>query len=182
MEPEAEALVALIRDVPDFPRPGILFRDITPLLGDPTSFRLATELMVAPFRDAPEAARITRVVAVEARGFILGGPVAQALGAGLVPVRKPGKLPWATHAHSYELEYGTDGLEVHRDALVRGDRVLIVDDVLATGGTAEAACELVARSSGATIVAVSVLLELNGLGGRARVEASGVPVIAVVDV
>lgn len=165
----AQSLWRFVRDVPDFPKPGIVFKDLTPLLGDPGAFADAVELMAAPFR----AADVTKVVAVEARGFILGGPIAHALGVGLVPVRKPGKLPWDTHAHTYELEYGTDTLEVHRDALRGDDRVLVVDDVLATGGTAEAACRLVVRCFGAGIVGCTMLLELASLDGRARLERLG---------
>jgi adenine phosphoribosyltransferase len=162
------SLLALVRDIPDFPRPGIVFKDITPLLADAAAFGEATARMTEPFRDAG----ITKVVAVEARGFILGGPVAQELGVGLVPVRKPGKLPWDTHAHTYELEYGTDALEIHRDALTTGDRVLVVDDVLATGGTAGAACRLVDRFD-AAVAGISFLLELGFLGGRARLADLG---------
>jgi adenine phosphoribosyltransferase len=159
----AEELWKFIRDIPDFPQPGVVFRDITPLLGDADAFRAATELLVAPF-DGP----VTKVVGIEARGFILAAPIALALGAGFVPVRKPGKLPWDTHAHSYELEYGTDTLEVHRDALSPEDRVLIVDDVLATGGTATATCLLVSEFFAATVVGVTFLLELEALHGRER--------------
>jgi adenine phosphoribosyltransferase len=158
-----EELWKFIRDIPDFPQPGVVFRDITPLLGDADAFRAATELLVAPF-DGP----VTKVVGIEARGFILAAPIALALGAGFVPVRKPGKLPWDTHAHSYELEYGSDTLEVHRDALSPDDRVLIVDDVLATGGTATATCLLVSAFFAATVVGVTFLLELDALHGRER--------------
>jgi adenine phosphoribosyltransferase len=160
---DVEQLRTFIRAIPDFPQPGVVFRDITPLLGDPVAFRDAQELMAAPFDDP-----ITKVVGIEARGFILAAPIALALGAGFVPVRKPGKLPWDTHAHSYALEYGTDTLEVHRDALAPDDRVLIVDDVLATGGTASAACRLVSEFFTATVVGVTFLLELAALGGRDR--------------
>ena len=139
--------------------------------------QLHWKLMAAAFDGG-----VTKVVGIEARGFILAAPIAQALGAGLVPVRKPGKLPWDTHAHSYELEYGSDALEVHRDALVADDRVLVVDDVLATGGTAEAACELVSEFFGPTIVGVSVLLEIASLRGRERVARHGYPVAAVLHV
>jgi adenine phosphoribosyltransferase len=170
----ARALTRYIRDIPDFPKPGIVFKDITPLLGDPDAFLAATELMTAAFDG-----EVTKVVGIEARGFILAAPIAQALRAGFVPVRKPGKLPWDTHAHAYELEYGTDALEVHRDALAPDDRVLVVDDVLATGGTAEAACALVSAFFGSTIVGVSVLLEIEGLGGRERVTRLGYPVATV---
>jgi adenine phosphoribosyltransferase len=159
---DAEQLWSFIRDIPDFPQPGVVFRDITPLLGDADAFRDATERMAAPFDRS-----ITKVVGVEARGFILAAPIAVALGVGFVPVRKPGKLPWDTHAHSYELEYGTDTLEVHRDALGADDRVLVVDDVLATGGTAAATAALVRRVGG-VVVGLSVLLELSFLHGRDR--------------
>ena len=162
-----------IRDIPDFPRPGIVFKDITPLLGDADAFRTATALLAAPFCPPFDERPITKVVGIEARGFILAAPIALALGAGFVPVRKPGKLPWDTHAHGYELEYGQDTLEVHRDALTPDDRVLIVDDVLATGGTATAACRLVSEFFIATVVGVTFLLELTALGGRARLEPLG---------
>jgi len=168
-----DELWPFIRDVPDFPQPGVVFKDITPLVGDADAFRSATELLVAPFISPFDERPITKVVGIEARGFILAAPIALALGAGFVPVRKPGKLPWDTHAHSYELEYGQDTLEVHRDALTPDDRVLIVDDVLATGGTATAACRLVAEFFTATVVGVTFLLELTALGGRARVEPLG---------
>jgi adenine phosphoribosyltransferase len=167
----------LIRDIPDFPQPGVVFRDITPLLGDAEAFRTATELMVLPFPGP-----ITKVIGIEARGFILAAPIALALGAGFVPVRKPGKLPWDTHAHSYELEYGSDTLEVHRDALTPDDRVLIVDDVLATGGTATATCLLVSEFFAATVVGVTFLLELPALGGRERLLPLGHRVESVLQV
>lgn len=167
-------LAARIRAVPDFPQPGVTFRDITPLLADPVAFRDATACMAAPFAD-----RVSAVVGIDARGFLLAAPIAQTLARPLVPVRKQGKLPWDTHAHTYELEYGTDTLEVHRDALTADDRVLVVDDVLATGGTAAAAVALTTRCFGATVTAVSVLLEITGLGGRDRLDALGVPVDAV---
>jgi len=158
-----------IRDVPDFPKPGILFKDITPLLLEPTAFRRAVELMAAPFTDA----RATRVVSIESRGFLLGAPVALALDAGLVPIRKPGKLPAARGRVEYALEYGTDALEMHRDAMSRADRVLIVDDVLATGGTAEAAAKLV-RAHGADVVGFTFLIELDFLKGRERLRGERV--------
>jgi adenine phosphoribosyltransferase len=158
-----DRLSTLIRDIADFPKPGIVFKDITPLLADAAAFREATDAMARPFADG-----VTKVVGIEARGFILAAPIAQVLGAGLVPVRKPGKLPWNTHAQTYELEYGSDALEVHRDALTTDDRVLIVDDVLATGGTAVATLELVAGFFASTVVGLSFLLELEGLGGRRR--------------
>lgn len=156
-------IYAAIRDVPDFPKPGILFKDITPLLLSPGSFRRAIELMAAPYRGS----RVTRVVSIESRGFLLGAPVALALEAGLVPMRKPGKLPAARGRVEYALEYGTDALEMHRDAVGGGDRVLIVDDVLATGGTAEAAAKLV-RVHGAQVVGFTFLIELDFLKGRER--------------
>ncbi len=159
--PGVEQLRRLIRDVPDFPKPGILFKDITPLLADPAGLALAVEFMVYPFRGR----RIDMVVGAESRGFIFGTAVAKSLSAGFVPVRKPGKLPAEVHRHEYELEYGTDALEIHADALHPGQRVLIVDDLLATGGTLRACCELV-RGLGAEICGVVVLIELEGLGGR----------------
>ena len=152
-----------IRDVPDFPRPGIVFKDITPLLLDPARFRRAIDLMAAPFQNA----EVRRVVSIEARGFLLGAPIALALEAGVVPIRKPGKLPAARGRVEYALEYGTDALEMHRDALGPGDRVLIVDDVLATGGTADAAARLV-RAHGGQVVGFTFLIELDFLKGRER--------------
>ena len=154
-----------IRDVPDFPKPGIVFKDITPLLLDPVAFRGAVELMTAPFRGA----RISRVVSIESRGFLLGAPVALGLEAGLVPMRKPGKLPAQRGRVEYALEYGTDALEMHTDAVAAEDRVLIVDDVLATGGTAAAAARLV-RTRGADVVGFTFLIELDFLKGRARLQ------------
>lgn len=160
-----ERLYAAIREIPDFPKPGVVFKDITPLLLDPLRFERATTLMAAPY----EGAGITRVVAVESRGFLLGAPVALRLGAGLVPIRKPGKLPAPRGRVEYTLEYGTDALEMHRDAVTVGDRVLVVDDVLATGGTAEAAGRLV-RTHGAFLVGYSFLIELEFLAGRGRLD------------
>ncbi len=152
-----------IRDVPDFPKPGILFKDITPLLLDSRRFRGAVELMAAPFGGS----KVERVVSIESRGFLLGAPIALLLEAGLVPIRKPGKLPAARGRVEYALEYGTDALEMHRDAVGQGVRVLIVDDVLATGGTAEAAAKLV-RAHGAEVVGFTFLIELDFLNGRKR--------------
>jgi len=154
-----------IRDVPDFPKPGIVFKDITPLLLDPAAFRRTIELMTAPFRGA----RISRVVSIESRGFLLGAPIALGLKAGLVPMRKPGKLPAERGRVEYALEYGTDALEMHTDAVAQEDRVLIVDDVLATGGTAAAAARLV-RTHAAAVVGFTFLIELDFLKGRARLE------------
>ncbi len=153
---------SLIRAIPDFPIPGILFRDITPLLGDKAGFKAAIDLFVDRYRDA----RVDAVVGIEARGYILGAPLAYALGCGFVPVRKPGKLPGTKITEEYALEYGTNSLEIHDDALFRGQRVLIVDDLLATGGTAAATCRLVSKL-GATIVGVAFLIELAALNGRA---------------
>ncbi|HMA44085.1 MAG TPA: adenine phosphoribosyltransferase [Gemmatimonadales bacterium] len=158
-----------IRDVPDFPKPGIIFKDITPVLLDPRLFGLVARSMAQPY----EAAGVTRVVAIESRGFMFGAPVALDLGAGLVPVRKPGKLPSVRQRVEYALEYGTDALEMHADAIGASDRVLIVDDVLATGGTAEAAGRLV-RARGATIAGYSFLIELEFLNGRERLAAARV--------
>jgi adenine phosphoribosyltransferase len=155
------AVRRLIREIPDYPKPGILFKDITPLLGHPSLFPVACELLAAPFRTAG----ITHVLSIESRGFLFGAPIAIALGAGLVPVRKPGKLPHRTARVDYALEYGTDALEMHIDALDATSRVLIVDDVLATGGTAAAATRL-AREAGATVVGSTFLIELAFLVGR----------------
>ena len=161
MRADAAWLRSLIRDIPDHPAPGITFRDITPLLGDPKALRVAVDALVDTFAGAG----IDHVVGVEARGFILAAPVAYGLTAGFVPVRKPGKLPWRTHVAEYSLEYGTDQLEIHVDALAAGQRVLIVDDVLATGGTAGATVRLV-EGRGATVVGLGFLIELDALGGR----------------
>lgn len=157
-------LKAFIRDVPDFPRPGILFRDITPLLAHPEAFRTAIERLAERFRNES----VEAVVAAEARGFIFAAPLALALNAGFVPVRKPGKLPFDTHAFHYELEYGTDTLEIHIDGVRPGQRVLVVDDLLATGGTVEACCKLLAHC-GAHIIACAFLIELRSLGGAKRI-------------
>ena len=154
----------LVRDVPDWPKPGVLFKDITPLLGDADGFALVVDSLVAAY--APGS--VDMVVGIEARGFILAAPVAYHLHAGFVPVRKQGKLPATTLTESYALEYGEATLEIHADALVPGARVLIVDDVLATGGTAAATTDLVRRAGG-TVVGLSVLIELGFLDGRSRV-------------
>jgi adenine phosphoribosyltransferase len=150
-----------IRDVPDFPSPGILFRDISTLLADPEIFRTTIDAMAAPYSN------IDKVVIIESRGFILGTPIAYAIGAGVVPVRKPGRLPFSTYSENYALEYGTNTLEIHTDAISPGERVLIVDDLLATGGTVEATIRLVNRLGG-EIVGVAVLAELGFLHGRDR--------------
>ncbi|HKW69130.1 MAG TPA: adenine phosphoribosyltransferase [Candidatus Dormibacteraeota bacterium] len=158
-----DELKKYVRDVPDYPQKGIIFRDITPLLGDKTIFREVVELMSKAWvKDPPDL-----VAAIEARGFIPGAAIAVKLGAGFVPIRKTGKLPWSTVMESYDLEYGTDSLEVHSDAVQPGQKVLIVDDVLATGGTASAAVRLM-RKLGADVVGVQVLIELTYLDGRQR--------------
>ena len=165
----AEAL-ALIADVPDFPAPGILFKDITPLLADPAALASVVAALAAPGRDDTGRPVVDKVLGMESRGFILGTPVALALGVGFVPVRKAGKLPRATYAVSYELEYGEATLELHRDAVQPGDRVLLVDDVLATGGTARATADLVERCGG-TVHGLAVLMDLGFLPGRATIGA-----------
>jgi adenine phosphoribosyltransferase len=162
-----------IRDVPDFPKPGVTYKDITPLLADHRAFAACIGSLTARFADQP----IDKVIGIEARGFILAAPVAQALGAGFIPVRKAGKLPWKVATVTYDLEYGTDTLEIHRDALVPGERVLIVDDVLATGGTARATAGL-ARTLGAEVVGFGCIIELTFLHGRSKVD--DLPVVALV--
>lgn len=162
------ALKDAIRDVPDFPGPGIVFKDITPLLRDAPLFKRATDAMAAPFAGDG----VTHVVGIESRGFILGAPVAQYLGAGFVPLRKPGKLPFRVERMEYALEYGADALEVHSDAFGSEHRVLIVDDVLATGGTASAACRVV-ELLGSTIIACSFLMVLSYLPGMKIMKAEG---------
>src|SRR6478736_3199109 len=159
-----ERLKRLIRDIHDFPKPGIVFRDITPLLADPSGLALSIELLANPFRGK----NIDLVVGAESRGFIFGTAVACCLSAGFVLVRKPGKLPHKRVAMTYDLEYGKDTLEMHADAIVKGQRVLIVDDVLATGGTMRACCELV-EGLGGKIAGIAVLTELLGLGGRTKI-------------
>lgn len=156
-------LQAALRDVPDFPKPGIVFKDITPMLGDPRLFGRVVNAMAAPFRGQ----HITKVVGVESRGFILGAPIALALEAGFVPARKPGKLPHRSIVERYSLEYGADGVEMHEDAILKDERVLVVDDVLATGGTAEATARLIGRLGG-NIVGFSFLITLDFLEGAKR--------------
>lgn len=165
-------LRALIRDVPNFPKPGIMFKDITPLLADPAGLALAVEMMVQPFRGT----RVDAVVGAESRGFIFGTALASALSVGFVPVRKPGKLPWQTRRAEYALEYGTDALEIHADGVKPGQHVVLADDVLATGGTL-VACRKLVTDLGARVTGIAVLIELLGLGGRAKLD--GVPVHSV---
>jgi len=163
MANEQTDLAKYIHDIPDWPKPGILFRDITPLLADPHAFPTAVDALCAPFFGAG----VQYVAAVEARGFIFGAAVAARLGAGFIPVRKKGKLPRETESASYELEYGVDTLEMHRDAIPAGAKVLMVDDLLATGGTMRAACDLMDKV-GAEVVGIAFLIELTDLNGRQR--------------
>jgi adenine phosphoribosyltransferase len=171
--PLARHVLDTLRPIPNYPKPGIIFQDITPVLRDGRLLRAVVEAMAEPFREEG----VTHVMGIEARGFILGGAVATSLGAGFVPARKPGKLPWERVAESYDLEYGKDALECHRDGLPAPARVLIVDDVLATGGTARAAGQLV-RALGAEIVGWSFLLEIAGLGGPEKLTGAVSHVIA----
>jgi adenine phosphoribosyltransferase len=176
---ERDLLLARVRDIPDWPKPGVVFKDITPLLADHAAFTAAVDALAAIGRDDTGAIRVDTVAGIEARGFILAAPVAQRLGVGFVPVRKAGKLPYDTTSATYELEYGQETIEVHRDAFPTGSRVLIIDDVLATGGTVQAAAGLV-RAAGADVVAVGVLMELGFLGGRAKL--GNLDVIALLEV
>lgn len=164
MNAPALKLTDYIGAIPDFPKPGILFRDITPLLAVPQAFRQAIEEMAAPFRGQ----HIDQIAAAEARGFIFAAPLAVALGAGLVPIRKPGKLPGKTLSHTYQLEYGVDTLQIHADAVFPGAKVLMVDDLLATGGTIEACCQMIEQAGG-EVVGCAFLIELLGLGGANRI-------------
>ena len=163
-----------IRTIPDYPKPGILFRDITTLLSDPEGFRGAVDALVALHKGA----KFDVVAGIEARGFILGGAVAHQLGLGFIPVRKKGKLPFTTIGQEYDLEYGTDMVEIHTDAVKEGERVLLIDDLIATGGTAEAAVKLIARAGG-NVTASSFVIELPELGGRARLEALDIEVLSL---
>ena len=163
MTEDGQALARHIRDIPDYPKPGVMFRDITPLLGDGPAFARTIDLLCARF----QGVGVQRVIGIEARGFIIAAPVAYRLGAGFVPVRKAGKLPWAVAREEFDLEYGSDKLEIHRDALQTDERVLIIDDVLATGGTAGAAVRLV-EGLGASVVGLGFIIELGALGGRSR--------------
>lgn len=163
-----------IRTIPDFPEPGIMFRDVTTLFNDPRGFRMAIDMLLHPFAGE----RIDRVAGIEARGFILGGAIAHQLSVGFVPIRKKGKLPWKTIEQDYTLEYGTATVEVHEDALQKGERVLIVDDLIATGGTAEAGIKLI-RQLGGTIAGCAFIVDLPDLGGRKRLEDLEAPVHAL---
>ncbi len=171
----AADLRGYVRDIPDFPTPGILFKDITPLLLDAEALDAAIRALAGPLADE----RVDFVVAAEARGFILGAALARELGAGFVPARKPGKLPGATITAQYALEYGIDALEVHADALAGGARVLVHDDLLASGGTAGALCDLV-QGLGGEIIGCAFLIELSALGGRGRLQACGHPVHSLI--
>jgi adenine phosphoribosyltransferase len=165
IELDTTVLASAIRDIPDFPKPGVVFKDITPLLADPVAFSSAVDAIVVSFGRGT----IDKVVGIEARGFIVGAPVAYHFGAGFVPLRKAGKLPYETIAATYDLEYGSETLEVHADAFEPGDRVLIVDDVLATGGTARAACDLVERAGG-KVIGLAFAIELEFLGGAKQLD------------
>jgi adenine phosphoribosyltransferase len=167
-------LKALIRTVPDFPRPGVMFRDITTLLKHPDALRAVVDGFVAAYHGRP----IDKIAAIESRGFIVGAALAYRLRAGFVPIRKGGKLPAENFGQDYELEYGVDRLEVHRDGIQRGERVLLVDDLIATGGTAEAALKLIGIAGG-SVVGCAFIVDLPDLGGRARLERSGFPVLAL---
>lgn len=166
-------LEALVRDIPDFPEKGVVFKDITPVLGDPKAFRKLISALSDPFQDRG----VTKVAGIEARGFTLATPVADRIGAGFIPLRKPGKLPFETVREEYELEYGIDALEMHTDALFDGEKVLLVDDVIATGGTAAAAIRLL-RHLGADVVGFAVFIELLFLGGSEKID--NVPLHALV--
>jgi adenine phosphoribosyltransferase len=168
-------LAQIIRTIPDYPKPGIMFRDITTLLGDARAFRRAVDELVQPFAGT----KIDKVVGIEARGFILGGAVAHQLSAGFVPLRKKGKLPHQTRAVEYALEYGSDSMEMHLDAVAAGEKVMLVDDLIATGGTALAAIQLL-READARIVAAAFVIDLPELGGAAKLRAAGVPVSTLV--
>lgn len=165
-----------IRTIPDYPKPGIMFRDVTTLFGNARAFRTTVDQLVQPYAGT----RIDKVVGIEARGFILAGAVAHQLSVGFVPVRKKGKLPWRTISQTYDLEYGTDTVEIHEDAVSPGDNLLLVDDLIATGGTAEAAIRLVERV-GAKVVGCSFIIDLPELKGRARLEKLGKTVLSLVE-
>jgi len=171
-----DELIESIRTIPDYPKEGILFRDITTLLGNAKAFRRAVDALVQPWAGS----KVDQIAGIEARGFILGGAGAHQLSAGFVPIRKKGKLPHETVSVAYSLEYGLDEMEMHKDAIAPGDKVILVDDLIATGGTAEAACKLL-QSMGAEIVAACFIIDLPDIGGRQKIEALGVPVRTLVE-
>ena len=166
----------IVRTIPDYPKPGIMFRDITTLLGNAQAFRRAVDELVQPWAGS----KIDKVAGIEARGFILGGAVAHQLSAGFVPIRKKGKLPHETVRIAYSLEYGVDEMEMHKDAVAKGDKVILVDDLIATGGTAEGAVKLL-QQMGADVVAACFVIDLPELGGRKKIEALGVPVRTLIE-
>ena len=167
---------SVIRTIPDYPKPGIMFRDVTTLLGNARAFRTAVDQLVQPYAGL----QIDKVAGIEARGFILAGAVAHQLSVGFVPVRKKGKLPWKTIAQTYDLEYGTDTVEIHEDAVQKGENVLLVDDLIATGGTAEAAIKLIEKAGG-HVVGCSFIIDLPELKGRRRLEKMGKKVLSLVE-
>ncbi len=167
---------SIIRTIPDYPKKGIMFRDITTLWQHPQGQRHAIDQLVWPYAGV----RIDKVAGIEARGFVLGGAIAHQLSVGFVPIRKKGKLPWNTIGEEYELEYGTDTVEIHTDAIAEGENVLIVDDLIATGGTAEAAINLIRRAGG-TVIGAAFIIDLPDIGGRAKIEAMGVNVRTLVE-
>ncbi|MBL8780667.1 MAG: adenine phosphoribosyltransferase [Alphaproteobacteria bacterium] len=167
---------SVIRTIPDYPKPGIMFRDVTTLLGNARAFRTTVDLLVQPYAGL----RIDKVAGIEARGFIIAGAVAHQLSVGFVPVRKKGKLPWKTIAQTYDLEYGTDTVEIHEDAVLKGESVLLVDDLIATGGTAEAAIKLIEKAGG-NVVGCSFIIDLPELKGRKRLEKLGKKVLSLVE-
>ncbi|AEG05091.1 MULTISPECIES: adenine phosphoribosyltransferase [Sinorhizobium] len=169
-------LISAIRSIPDYPKPGVMFRDITTLLGNPRAFRRAIDELVHPYAGT----KVDKVAGIEARGFILGGAIAHQLSAGFIPIRKKGKLPHDTVRIAYSLEYGVDEMEMHRDAVAPGDKVILVDDLIATGGTAEGAAKLL-KQMGADIVAACFIIDLPELGGRKKLEALGVNVRTLIE-
>ena len=169
-------LKSLIRTIPDYPKPGIMFRDVTTLFGDAQGFKACLAQMTEPYRTVP----IDAIAGIEARGFILGGAMADKLGCGFIPIRKKGKLPWKTIGQSYDLEYGQDTVEIHEDAVKPGENVLIVDDLIATGGTCEAGIKLIERAGG-KVIGCSFIVDLPELGGRQRIEAMGKTVLTLID-
>ncbi|MGK9199800.1 MULTISPECIES: adenine phosphoribosyltransferase [Sinorhizobium] len=169
-------LISAIRSIPDYPKPGVMFRDITTLLGNPRAFRRAIDELVHPYAGT----KVDKIAGIEARGFILGGAIAHQLSAGFIPIRKKGKLPHDTVRIAYSLEYGVDEMEMHRDAVAPGDKVILVDDLIATGGTAEGAAKLL-KQMGADIVAACFIIDLPELGGRKKLEALGVNVRTLIE-